>query len=49
LFVDPGQIPAAADAAALGHALGAGRRGGLDELMAATAAYTGLRWGELAA
>jgi hypothetical protein len=49
LFVDPADIPAAADVAALGHALGAGRRGGLDALMANTAAYTGLRWGELAA
>jgi hypothetical protein len=49
LFVDPADIPAAADVAALGHALGAGRRGGLDELMAHTAAYSGLRWGELAA
>ena len=49
LFIDPAEIPAAADVAALGQALGAGRRGGLDELMAHTAAYTGLRWGELAA
>ena len=35
--------------AALGQALAAGRRGEVDGLMAATAAYTGLRWGELAA
>jgi len=49
LFVDPADIPAAADVAALGQALAAGRRGGVDELMAHTAAYTGLRWGELAA
>jgi hypothetical protein len=49
LFVDPSDIPASADVASLGHALQAGRRGGLDELMANTAAYTGLRWGELAA
>jgi integrase len=49
LFVDPADIPASADVASLGHALRAGRRGGLDELMAHTAAYTGLRWGELAA
>jgi integrase len=49
LFVDPAEIPAAADVAALGQALGAGRRGHLAELMATTAAYTGLRWGELAA
>jgi integrase len=49
LFVDPTDIPASTDVAALGRALGAGRRGHLDELMATTAAYTGLRWGELAA
>jgi integrase len=49
LFVDPADIPAAADVASLGHTLGTGRRGDLDELMAHTAAYSGLRWGELAA
>jgi integrase len=49
LFVDPAEIPAATDVTSLGQALAAGRRGGLDELMANTAAYTGLRWGELAA
>src|SRR5262249_41797989 len=48
-FVAPAQIPATDDVAALGHALAAGRRGHLDELMACTAAYTGLRCGELAA
>jgi hypothetical protein len=42
-FVDPSEIPAAADVAKLGHALTAGRRGDLHELMANTAAYTGLR------
>jgi integrase len=49
LFVDPGEIPAAADVARLGHALAAGRHGDRDELMAAAAAYSGLRWGELTA
>jgi integrase len=49
LFVDPAEIPAATDVAKLGQALASGRRGHLDELMATTAAYTGLRWGELAA
>ena len=33
----------------LGKALAAGRRGDLHELMANVAAYSGLRWGELAA
>jgi integrase len=49
LFVDPGEIPADADVARLGRALAAGRHGDRDELMAATAAYSGLRWGELTA
>ena len=49
LFVDPGEIPADADVARLGQALAAGRHGDRDELMAATAAYSGLRWGELTA
>jgi integrase len=47
LFVDPSEIPSSADVAKLGQALAY-----LDqayELMANTAAYTGLRWGELAA
>jgi integrase len=47
LFVDPAEIPAAADVAGLGRALAAQRE--LYELMANFAAYTGLRWGELAA
>jgi integrase len=47
LWVDPAEIPAAADIASLGQALAAGRRGELDELMACTAAYSGLRQGEL--
>jgi integrase len=46
-FVDPAEIPADADVARLGRALARGRRGDLHELMAATAAYTGLRQGEL--
>jgi len=46
-YVDPSEIPAAADVARLGQALAAGRRGDLHELMASTAAYTGLRQGEL--
>jgi len=46
-FVDPAEIPADADVARLGRALAAGRRGDLHELMAQTAAYTGLRQGEL--
>ena len=46
-FVDPSEIPAAADVARLGRALAAGRRGDLHELMACTAAYSGLRQGEL--
>jgi integrase len=47
LYVDPAEIPAAADVARLGHALAALAQG--YELMACFAAYTGLRWGELAA
>jgi integrase len=46
-FVDPRQIPAATDIAQLGQALAGQRRGELHELMANTAAYTGLRQGEL--
>ena len=47
LFVDPAEIPADHDVARLGQALARGRRGDLAELMANTAAYTGLRQGEL--
>ncbi len=47
LFVDPAEIPATADVAKLGQALAALRDS--FELMACFAAYTGLRWGELAA
>ena len=49
LWVDPAEIPADSDIARLGRALAAGRHGERDELMADTAAYSGLRWGELAA
>ena len=49
LWVDPAEVPADADVARLGHALAAGRHGDRDELMASTAAYSGLRWGELTA
>jgi integrase len=49
LWVDPAEIPSGGDVAGLGRALGAGVRGPRDELMAHTAAYSGLRWGELAA
>jgi integrase len=48
-WVDPAEIPSAADVSSLGRALAAGRRGQLHELMACVAAYSGLRWGELAA
>ncbi|MDQ2813661.1 MAG: site-specific integrase [Actinomycetota bacterium] len=48
-WVDPAEVPADTDVAALGQALSAGSRGDRDELMAVTAAYTGLRWGEIAA
>jgi integrase len=47
LWVDPAEIPAAADIAKLGQVLAAGPRGELDELMANVAAYAGLRQGEL--
>jgi hypothetical protein len=47
LWVGPAEIPAAADVAALGCALACGGRGELAELMANTAAYSGLRQGEL--
>ncbi len=48
LFVDPDEIPAADDVIRLGRAL-ATMRDGLYELMVYFAAYTGLRWSELAA
>ena len=49
LWVDPAEIPAGGDIGTLGRALAAGRHGERDELMAHTAAYSGLRWGELTA
>jgi len=49
LLVDPDEIPATTDVARLGQALAAGRHGDRHELMAQTAAYSGLRWGELTA
>jgi integrase len=47
LFVDPAEIPSDADVAKLGQALALGQRSGMAELMAHTAAYSGLRLGEL--
>jgi integrase len=49
LWVDPAEVPSDGDVARLGRALAAGRHGERDELMASTAAYSGLRWGELTA
>jgi integrase len=48
-WVDPAEIPSDGDIARLGLALAAGVHGDRDELMANTAAYSGLRWGELIA
>jgi integrase len=48
-WVDPADIPSDDDIGKLGQALAAGRHGDRDELMACTAAYSGLRWGELTA
>jgi hypothetical protein len=49
LWVDPAEIPSAGDVEQLGKALAAGLHGDRDQLMASTAAYSGLRWGEIAA
>jgi integrase len=49
LWVDPAEIPSDSDMGKLGRALAAGNHGERDELMANTAAYSGLRWGELVA
>jgi integrase len=49
LWIDPAEIPADDDIGKLGRVLAAGRHGERDELMASTAAYSGLRWGELTA
>jgi integrase len=48
-WVDPAEIPSDGDIAKLGQALAGGVHGDRDELMANTAAYSGLRWGELIA
>jgi integrase len=48
-WVDPAEIPGNDDVGLLGLALAVGARGDLYELMANTAAYSGLRWGELIA
>ncbi len=45
-WVDPAEIPSHGDVAKLAYALSSGRRGELGELMAYTAAYSGLRQGE---
>ena len=49
LLVDPAEIPSSGDVGSLGRALAARPQGERDELMADLAAYSGLRWGELAA
>jgi integrase len=49
LWVDPSEIPSSDDVALLGKELGGRPLGDRDELMANLAAYSGLRWGELAA
>ena len=47
-WVDPAEIPSDGDIAKLGEALAGSRaHGDRDELMGNTAAYSGLRWGEL--
>jgi integrase len=48
-WVDPAEIPSDGEIGKLGRALAAGVHGDRDELMANTAAYSGLRWGELIA
>jgi integrase len=48
-WVDPAEIPADANIAELSDALSVGLHGERDELMMNTAAYSGLRWGELIA
>ena len=49
LWVDPAEIPSDDDVRKLGLALADGVRGDRDGLMVETAAYSGLRWGELVA
>ena len=48
-WVDPAEIPSDRDISRLGRALAVGVHGDRYELMAQTAAYSGLRWGELIA
>ena len=48
-WVDPAEIPSYDDIGKFGQALACGVHGDRDELMANTAAYSGLRWGELIA
>jgi hypothetical protein len=49
LWVDPAEVPSGDDIGRLCRALGAGPHGERHELMANTAAYSGLRWGKLTA
>jgi len=49
LWVGPAEIPSGSDIGKLGRALAAGLHGERDELTDSTAAYSGLRWGELTA
>jgi len=49
LWVDPAEIPSDGDIGKIGCALAAGAYGERGDLMANTAAYSGLRWGELTA
>ena len=49
LLVDPAETPSSADVGGLGRALAVGSDGERAALMANLAAYSGLRWGELAA
>lgn len=48
-WVDPAEVPSDGDIAKLGRALAGGTDGDRDELTVNTAAYSGLRWGELTA
>jgi integrase len=49
LWVDPAEVPANEDIGKLGLTLAGGADGERYELMANSAAYSGLRWGELTA
>jgi integrase len=49
MWVGPAEMPADGDIIRLGQAMAARANGDRDELMANTAAYSGLRWGELVA